>query len=209
MTRNMMERQPEKMRAYYRFHAGIYDATRWSFLFGRKTLLYNLPVRTDIPQSLLEVGCGTGHNLRLLARRYPALQLTGVDVSGDMLHKAAETTAPFAARVQLHNAAYEKDVTRKAPDHILFSYALTMFNPGWENAIQTAWNDLPAGGHIGVVDFHDTPSKTFRWWMGQNHVALEGHLLPFLQSTFRTLRLDICPAWLGLWRYFMFVGVKT
>ena len=69
MTRNMMERQPEKMRAYYRFHAGIYDATRWSFLFGRKTLLYNLPVRTDIPQSLLEVGCGTGHNLRLLARR--------------------------------------------------------------------------------------------------------------------------------------------
>jgi S-adenosylmethionine-diacylgycerolhomoserine-N-methlytransferase len=204
-----MEMQPEKMRAYYRFHAGIYDATRWSFLFGRKTLLYNLPVRTDIPQSLLEAGCGTGHNLRLLARRYPALQLTGVDVSADMLHKAAETTAPFAERVQLINGAYEKDAARKAPDHILFSYALTMFNPGWEQAIQTAWNDLPSGGHIGVVDFHDTPSRAFQWWMGQNHVALEGHLLPFLQSTFRTLRLDICPAWLGLWRYFMFVGVKT
>jgi S-adenosylmethionine-diacylgycerolhomoserine-N-methlytransferase len=28
-----------RMDRYYRFHAKIYDATRWSFLFGREALI--------------------------------------------------------------------------------------------------------------------------------------------------------------------------
>ncbi|MBK9054941.1 MAG: class I SAM-dependent methyltransferase, partial [Chloroflexi bacterium] len=27
------------MERYYQFHARLYDATRWSFLFGRSTIL--------------------------------------------------------------------------------------------------------------------------------------------------------------------------
>ncbi|HRI60570.1 MAG TPA: class I SAM-dependent methyltransferase, partial [Saprospiraceae bacterium] len=95
-----------------------------------------------------------------------------------------------------------------SPDFVLFSYALTMFNPGWEAAIEQAGADLKPGGRIAVVDFHNTPSSTFRWWMSRNHVRMEAHLLPFLQSKFRTELLEIHPAWLGLWRYFLYVGQK-
>ncbi|MCW5924092.1 MAG: class I SAM-dependent methyltransferase [Saprospiraceae bacterium] len=202
--------QPEAMRHYYRWHAAAYDATRWSFLFGRKALLRQLPIADHIQQSLLEIGCGTGHNLRLLAKWHPNLRLMGVDVSPDMLEQTTKAMSRFSRRLQLFEQAYGATPLKltEAPDLVLFSYALTMFNPGWEVAIEQAWKDLKPGGRIAVVDFHDTPSGAFRWWMGKNHVRMEAHLLPFLQSKFRTEMLEICPAWLGLWRYMKYVGQK-
>jgi S-adenosylmethionine-diacylgycerolhomoserine-N-methlytransferase len=160
---------------------------------------------------LLEVGCGTGHNLRFLAKNHPNLRLIGVDVSPDMLAQASKSTAPYSRQVQLFEQAYGAAPLKlaQAPDFVLFSYALTMFNPGWEAAVEQALADLPTGGRIAVADFHDTPSGAFRWWMSQNHVRMEGHLLPFLQSKFRTELLEMHPAWGGLWRYFLYVGRKA
>jgi S-adenosylmethionine-diacylgycerolhomoserine-N-methlytransferase len=202
--------QQQNMRNYYRWHAAVYDATRWSFLFGRAALLRKLPIPPRASASLLEVGCGTGHNLRLLARRHPELHLLGVDVSPDMLDRTARAMARYSRRVQLFEQAYgiEPVKYQQAPDIILFSYALTMFNPGWEAAIEQALNDLEPGGRIAVVDFHDTPSRFFRWWMGRNHVRMDAHLLPRLQSRFKTETLEVRSAWFGLWRYFLYVGEK-
>jgi S-adenosylmethionine-diacylgycerolhomoserine-N-methlytransferase len=198
--------QPMAMRHYYRWHARIYDATRWAFLFGRHALLKKLFINDLAEKNLLEIGCGTGHNLRWLAQNRPNWGLAGVDVSPDMLAQAAKA----APRATLVERAYGTAgwLPPCVPDGVLFSYALTMFNPGWEAAIERAWADLPAGGRIAVVDFHDTPSSAFGWWMRQNHVRMEGHLLPFLQAHFHTEQLEVRPAWLGLWRYFLFVGVK-
>lgn len=203
--------QQETMRNYYRLHAAVYDATRWSFLFGRKALLRQLPILGHREQHLLEVGCGTGYNLRFLARHHERIHLLGVDVSKDMIAQASKSTARYSRRVQLFEQAYGDKSLEGAPtlDIVLFSYALTMFNPGWEAAIEQALADLRPGGRIAVVDFHDTPSGAFRWWMSRNHVRMEGHLLPFLQSKFRTESLEVLPAWLGLWRYFLFVGQKV
>lgn len=198
------------MRNYYKWHAAVYDATRWSFLFGRKALLRQLPIAVNIQQTLLEVGCGTGHNLRFLAKRHPNLQLIGLDVSAEMLARSSKATAQYSRQVQLFEQAYGAAPLKntQAPDIVLFSYALTMFNPGWEAAIEQAWTDLKQGGRIAVVDFHNTPSRAFRWWMDQNHVRMDGHLLPFLQSKFRTELLEIRIAWLGLWKYFIYIGQK-
>lgn len=202
--------QQEAMRNYYRWHAAVYDATRWSFLFGRNRILKHLPIADNVQQTLLEVGCGTGYNLRFLAKNHLNLRLVGVDVSPDMLAKTSKTMSRHSRRLQLFEQPYGADFPKlaQAPDFVLFSYALTMFNPGWEEAIERAWQDLPTGGRIAVVDFHDTPSGVFRWWMGKNHVRMERHLLPFLQSKFRTEFLEIRPAWLGLWQYFSFIGQK-
>jgi S-adenosylmethionine-diacylgycerolhomoserine-N-methlytransferase len=202
--------QQETMRNYYRWHAMVYDATRWSFLLGRKALLRHLPVPFSGEQSLLEVGCGTGHNLRFLAKHHSNLRLLGLDVSPEMLARSSKAMAPYSRQVQLFGQAYGATPLKLAqtPDFILFSYALTMFNPGWDAAIEQAWADLKPGGRIAVVDFHDTPSGVFRWWMNKNHVRMDGHLLPFLQSKFRTELLEIHPAWLGLWQYFLFIGQK-
>jgi len=190
--------QAQNMRRYYQWHATVYDATRWTFLFGRKALLHHLPAGAG--QFVVEVGCGTGHNIRLMARRHPDWRFAGIDVSPDMLAQASKATATFSRRVQLFGQPYGAGTFHlpEAPDVILFSYALTMFNPGWEAAIEQAWQDLKPGGHIAVVDFHDTPAPTFRWWMQQNHVRMDGHLLPVLEAKFRPVWREVHSAWGGI-----------
>lgn len=201
--------QAGKMQSYYRWHAKIYDATRWTFLLGRSSILRKLPAPRP-GNTLLEVGCGTGRNLRELGLLYPELYLIGVDVSSDMLNRAGKATQDISRRLLLFEKPYAPGAFSldKPVDYVLFSYALTMFNPGWEDAIQRAWDDLVPGGHIAVVDFHRTPSATFAWWMAQNHVRMDGQLLPLLRSTFKEEYCAVKSAYLGLWQYVMFIGRK-
>ena len=203
-------RQEAAMRRYYRWQSMIYDLTRWAFLFGRNEILNRLPVVKNTDLMLLEVGCGTGRNLRRLAKQYPNLRLMGLDVSPDMLQRAAKATHSYSRRVLLLEKAYgtQPSALPETPEVVLFSYALTMFNPGWEQAIAQAAADLPMGGYIAVVDFHDTPSRLFRWWMGKNHVRMDGHLLPLLETTFQAEYRSTRSAFFGLWKYGIFIGKK-
>lgn len=200
--------QTDFIRHYYRGHAGIYDLTRWAFLFGRQELLEQLPGREE--QYLAEVGCGTGRNLRQLGRMHPRWRLTGVDVSPDMLTMAARATALFGHRVSLLEEPFGAGTfgAQDSPDIVLFSYSLTMFNPGWEEAILQARAALKPGGHIAVVDFHDTNSRPLRWWMDRHRVRLDGHLLPYLEAQFQPRLSEVHKAWGGMWQYFLFIGQK-
>ncbi len=202
------EEQAFNMRVFYKLHARLYDATRWAFLFGRNTMLKKLPIGPS--STLLEVGCGTGRNLRRLASKYPDLKLIGVDVSPEMLERATRNTAGYSKRVFLFESRYAPGAFKlsEKADGVLFSYSLTMFNPGWEEAIERAFQDLKPGGYIAMVDFQDTNSKMFRWWMTKNHVRMYAHLLPAFQLHFETIEVRIRPAFLGLWRYVMFLGRK-
>ena len=191
---------------YYRLHSRIYDLTRWSFLFGRRSVLDALP-RGWSPREILEVGCGTGAVLERLARRFPQARVRGVDLSGEMLAVARRRCAGFGSRVALEQRAYAAP-HGEAPqfDLVVASYALSMFNPGVEAAIKSAAADLRPGGRIAIVDFHDSPLPWFRRWMALNHVRLEGHLLPLLRARFEPEVERVSRAYGGGWRYAVFVG---
>lgn len=193
---------------YYRLHARIYDSTRWSFLFGRTAILADVAAIAK-PVRILEVGCGTGKNLLSLGKKFPNAAITGLDLSAPMLVVARRKTAVFGSRVALLHQAYDAplgDLT--GYDLVLFSYALTMFNPGYEAAIQAAAADLAPGGLIAVVDFHASPFPMFERWMGVNHVRMNGQLRPLLQAQFEPKldRLDF--AYGGVWQYLTFIGQK-
>ncbi len=197
---------------YYRLHSHIYDATRWSFLFGRSAILREAAADFEDmrPTHILEVGCGTGKNLVNLCRLLPQAELTGVDLSETMLTVARRKTAPLGPRVRLLHGAYGPTFQNDRPrDLILFSYALSMFNPGFEEAIATAHRDLTPGGHIAVVDFHDTRFPFFERWMGVNHVRMNGQLQPLLTAQFESRINRLRMAYGGIWRYLLFVGRKT
>jgi S-adenosylmethionine-diacylgycerolhomoserine-N-methlytransferase len=202
------------MERYYRFHSKIYDATRWSFLFGRGTLVEAIAVR-HAPVHILEVGCGTGSNLINLACQFPQARLAGLDVSEAMLAVARKRLGSLVGRVNLVHAPYDQPLhttklsTSPDPfDLVVCSYSLTMINPGWDQAIEAAYDDLAPGGLIGVVDFHDSPVALFQRWMGLNHVKLEGQLLPTLRERFEPFLVQTRPAYGGLWRYLLFIGEK-
>ena len=194
------------LRRYYRLHAGIYDLTRWSFLRGREALVRRV-VACQAPTRILEVGCGTGKNLGHLASLFPQAQLWGLDLSADMLGVAGKKLRELTHRLTLVQASYDRSVAGEPFfDLVVFSYALSMFNPGWEEAVEAAGQDLIPGGAMAVVDFHDSNSPIFKHWMSLNHVRLDGHLLPALKSRFPHHEAAIRPAYAGLWSYFLFIG---
>jgi S-adenosylmethionine-diacylgycerolhomoserine-N-methlytransferase len=195
---------------YYRFHAGIYDWTRWSFLFGRRGLVEDVASRS--PGSVLEIGCGTGSNLLLLARKLPEAELFGIDLSEDMLGRAQRKLAPFGGRVRLLRGRYPEDLKTlgwdRRYDLLLFSYSLSMFGHDFRSTLEAASQSLSSRGLVAALDFHDCRLPGFRRWMRLNHVRLDGHLLPALRASLATRYFQVHPVLFGAWSYFSFVGAR-
>ena len=191
------------LHGYYRWHAHFYDATRWAFLFGR-TALIRLAAGQLRPRRILEVGCGTGKNLTELARFFPHAEIVGLDLSAEMLSKARRKIEIYGPRVSLLHREYNAPISGGDPfDLIVFSYCLTMINPGYNDVLQFCVQDLSPTGRVAVVDFHDTSFRWFRRWMGLNHVRMDGHILAALQGA--GLNPQPClvkSAYGGLWRWF-------
>src|SRR5262245_23648909 len=76
----------ELMDGLYRWQRHIYDLTRKYYLLGRDRLIAGLNVPAG--GTVLELGCGTGRNLILAARRYPDAHFFGLDISSEMLETA-------------------------------------------------------------------------------------------------------------------------
>ena len=201
------------LQRYYQLHARIYDLTRWSFLFGR-TEIINWVEEIIQPQTILEVGCGTGTNLLTLAKRFPHAKISGIDLSKDMLSIARKKLQQENhEHINLIEKRYDTPLLdqsgeRATFDLVLFSYALTMFNPGWEIAIKTAREQLSENGIIAIVDFHDSRFDSFRRWMRVNHVRIEGHLRPFLDKQLAPIIDQTHSAYAGLWKYLLYIGKK-
>lgn len=202
--------QNATMQRYYVLQSKIYDLTRWAFLFGRKSIIRQLPFESDSPLKILEIGCGTGYNLRRMARRFPKAQLIGMDVSSHMIQKSAQSTTAFKQRVQLIQEPYQLGDRRfeGAMDLVLFSYSLTMINPQWSELIEQAKRDLKPGGMVAVTDFHDSKFGWFKRHMGKNHVRMDGHLTLFLEQHFKTIKKEVNPAYGGVWHFFVYLGKK-
>jgi S-adenosylmethionine-diacylgycerolhomoserine-N-methlytransferase len=196
-----------KIQGYYSFHAYIYDATRWSFLFGRTEVIDKIPLLRYDVKEILEIGCGTGHNIIYLANRYPNATIIGVDISEDMIVKARENTAMYPNVIICEEIPSSVE-NRNRFDIILMSYVLTMMNPDWEYWINEANNLLNNKGYFAVVDFHTSVFSLFRRHMGNHHVRMEAHLLPQLKSKYKLFRCNIKKAYFGVWEYFIFIGKK-
>ena len=200
--------QQDKMEAYYSFQSKIYDSTRWTFLFGRKALIKKLPALSK-GSTILEVGCGTGANLKALSDKYPDSNIFALDTSKIMLDIASKKSDKLT-NVQLLHEAYgiPSDNRPKKIDLIIFSYSLSMINPQWSDLIQTALTDLNPKGIIAVADFDKTPFGWFRRHMANNHVRMEGQISDKLRQLFRADVDRSLNAYFGVWKYMVFIGRK-
>lgn len=197
----------DSLAAYYRWHARIYDATRWAFLFGRNRLIHRAADQAGRAARILEVGCGTGSNLVGLAERFPMAKIVGLDLSKDMLDRARSKVERYGSRMKLLHRPYDSPVADGPKfDLIVFSYALSMINPGHADVLRICRADLNATGIVAVVDFHDSHWCWFRRWMGVNHVRMEGHLVDELRRQFQPLSCSFGFGLARLWRYQLFVG---
>jgi S-adenosylmethionine-diacylgycerolhomoserine-N-methlytransferase len=180
------------MNGVYRWQRHIYDLTRKYYLLGRDRLIAGL----DAPagSSVLELGCGTGRNLVLAARRYPQARFCGLDISSEMLATAQQTIlrSNLTGRVSLAQGDATSFDTNAlfgigSFDRIFISYSLSMI-PGWEKAVIAALAALKPGGSLYIVDFGQQ-EKLPRWframlgaWLAKFHVTPRESLREVLES---------------------------
>ena len=146
------------MNRIYRRQHHVYDLTRKFYLLGRDRLIAQL--RPNAGDAVLEIGCGTGRNLVVAARRYPAARFYGVDVSTVMLTQARSirsARAGLSDRVRVAHgdaAAFDPQrlFGRERFDRIFISYSISMI-PDWNGAIDRALALLAPGGELHIVDF--------------------------------------------------------
>jgi len=175
------------MDGIYASQRHIYDLTRKYYLLGRDALVRELA--PPVGGSVLEIGCGTGRNLALVARHYPNARLHGLDISAEMLKSAQVSLARKggAGRVALAQGdatAFDPDALLgvRQFDRIFFSYTLSMI-PDWCAAIGMATQCLAPGGELHIVDFGQQaalPSwfrKGLKLWLGHFHVTPRAMLL--------------------------------
>jgi S-adenosylmethionine-diacylgycerolhomoserine-N-methlytransferase len=162
--------QAARMDRMYRFQRHIYDATRPPILLGRDRLLQGIDVAPG--GTVLEVGCGTGRNIRKLALRLPGVTICGLDVSAEMLRTAAaRLPASLTGRVAFARAAAGECDPREPFgraeqfDAVFFSYSLSMM-PDRDSALRSALAALAPEGSIHMVDFGG-----FAGWPGPTRIA--------------------------------------
>ncbi|WP_315761185.1 class I SAM-dependent methyltransferase [Sphingomonas sp. Y38-1Y] len=189
-----------RMDAIYAGQRHIYDLTRKYYLLGRDRLIDRLAPPPG--GSVVEVGCGTGRNLILAARRWPDVRCHGFDISAAML----ETARAKVARAGLSSriALVEGDATDWAPtlfgldgvDRIFMSYTLSMI-PDWQGAIGAACDALAPGGALHIVDFgqQERLPAAFRaalfTWLARFDVSPRGDLREWLEVAARGIGLDL------------------
>ncbi len=164
-----------RMDAQYGWQRPIYDLTRKYYLLGRDRLIRRLDVPPD--GSVLEIGCGTGRNLALVARRYRQARLFGLDISAEMLkHALRHVSGARLARADATHFDAQALFGQRQFDRVFISYSLSMI-PGWEQALDQAARCVSPGGSLHIVDFgrQEGLPGWFRAllfaWLGRFHVT--------------------------------------
>ncbi len=191
-TQDLPANHADLMDGVYRWQRHIYDLTRKYYLLGRDRLIAGL----DVPAggSVLELGCGTGRNLALTARRYRDAHLYGLDISAEMLVSAQATIARegIAGRTLLARAdATDFDAQAlfgvASFDRVFVSYSLSMI-PGWEKTVAAGLAVLAPDGSLHVVDFGQQERlpgwfrSLLRAWLKKFHVSPRDSLREVLES---------------------------
>jgi S-adenosylmethionine-diacylgycerolhomoserine-N-methlytransferase len=177
----------------YRHQRRVYDVTRKYFLLGRDRMIAEIDAGDGA--RILEIGCGTGRNLIILARKYPGASCFGIDVSTEMLDSAmrAISRARLKARVHVAHAdatQFEQRLLFGVDefDRIVISYSLSMIAQ-WQSVVGMAIARLAPHGELRIIDFGGQERlplilRRLLWrWLSAFHVEPRDDLEALLKTT--------------------------
>ncbi|MDE2140124.1 MAG: malonyl-ACP O-methyltransferase BioC [Gammaproteobacteria bacterium] len=178
----------QQLRAAFERAACGYDAAAALQQEVARRLLERLELTTIQPARVLDLGCGTGRNLRELRRRYPRARLVAADFAFNML-LAARRRLGFWRRVPLTCAdalhlpfaagsfdfVYCNLVLQWCDDldrvlvelrRTLAPHALLLFSsfgPDTLKELRAAWRDVDGFNHVNrFIDMHDVGDALIR-----------------------------------------------
>lgn len=140
-----------------RYRAAIERLTRQDIAVFFQEALAALPnLVADLARGgrVVDVHCGGGRWLVAMARRFPNLELIGIEVEADSAARARATIAAegLAERITIREVQATEASKVGAYDLAYFQYALHQLDdaPG---VLRSAWTALRSGGRILVLDW--------------------------------------------------------
>jgi demethylmenaquinone methyltransferase/2-methoxy-6-polyprenyl-1,4-benzoquinol methylase len=146
----------DRVRSVYDRTARGYDLALSAFpAFGFRSGAYRRhaidALRARPGDTVLDIGCGTGRNLPILAQRVgEGGRVIGLDVSSGALDRARQRTRDLPQVELVQADALTADLG--TPDRVLATFSLSMM-PDPEAVIERAVGALDHGGRIAVLDF--------------------------------------------------------
>lgn len=128
-----------------------------------------------VPRHVLDAGCGTGADLALLQKTYPAAQIVGIDAAPAM---AAAATTPAPALRALNQMLSRLLPAKAGVDALCGDFGNLPFGP---NSLDLVWSNL-------ALHWHPQPDRVFAEW--RRVLRVEGLLMfsNFGPDTFSELR---------------------
>ena len=116
---------------------------------------------------ILEVGCGQGIGLLLLADRFPGAQLVGVDLDPGMIRRARRRVAALDDRVELRVDDLSSLPDPAASFDVVVDFAAVHHVPDWRSALSEIARVLRPGGEFLFED-HDVTKHS---WFARHFFA--------------------------------------
>jgi trans-aconitate 2-methyltransferase len=135
-------------------------------------------IELESPQSIVDLGCGPGNSTQVLAERWPAAKITGVDNSEDMLARARKSSVAADWRLS--------DIREWSPDHpfeLVFSNAVYQWLPNQDVELPRLFRSVAANG----VFAFQIPSGEGEWTTAIRRVAE----LPAWEGRFKDNLVDL------------------
>jgi malonyl-CoA O-methyltransferase len=173
-----------RLRQSFAQAADTYDAVAVLQREIADRLLARLEVVRLQPRALLDIGCGTGYDLRRLSQRYPRARVLGLDIAETMAHRARSRAGRWrrftgrslfacgdAEHLPLATASVDMVVSNLAlqwcdPPTVFAEarrvlrpgglFMFTTFGPDTLRELRAAWRAADDAAHVhSFIDMHD------------------------------------------------------
>jgi len=144
------------MGAWGAFEARLYNAIvgpALSRIYEETLERFVLPGSLAPGARVLDVGCGAGRVLALLGRRFPAARFTGVDLSGEMVARAAAAVAGLP-NVEVREGDALALPFAPASFDVVLSLASIKHWPDAARGLREARRVLAPGGTLFLMEVH-------------------------------------------------------
>ncbi|MBU1152098.1 class I SAM-dependent methyltransferase [Patescibacteria group bacterium] len=143
-----------------------------------KELIKAIPFNENKEISVLDLGCGTGHGMKLLANQFPKAQITGIDFSPIMINKAQKNLSAFSDRIELLEADFNDHKPSKKFDVIISAIAIHNIPHEQKRSLFTKiFNSLNDNGVFVNADFYEHDSQIINQQLKKRYESFLRHNL--------------------------------
>jgi len=152
--------------------ASKYDFINRALSFGRDSAWKNQLVK-ELPEAAapacLDIACGTGDITFLLAAKYPAGKITGIDITEQMLNLAESRVTSHESRITFDiGDMCQMDFPANSFDIVTGGYALRNA-PDLEGVLAEIMRVMKPGATAAFLDFSKSPN---RFWQKIENLLL-------------------------------------